>query len=196
MRIINRKISILFFFLAFLIFQNKTHAIEIGSNEAKVKIKVFSSLTCPHCATFHLKVFDKLKKNFIDKNKVQFLHIAFPLDLAALNGEKLLRCTNDDERIFKFLGDIYKKQNSWATGSDINKINESLIKIGVVNGLEVSKMKSCIESEKLQEIVLQERIDAQKKYRITSTPTIFINEKKYEGAHDYQIIMKTIEKLL
>ena len=57
-------------------------------------------------------------------------------------------------------------------------------------------MKSCIESEKLQEIVLQERIDAQKKYKITSTPTIFINEKKYEGAHDYQIIMKTIEKLL
>ena len=39
------------------------------------------------------------------------------------------------------------------------------------------KMKSCIESEKLQEIVLQERIDAQKKYKITSTPTIFINEK-------------------
>ena len=57
-------------------------------------------------------------------------------------------------------------------------------------------MKSCIESEKLQEIVLQERIDAQKKYKITSTPTIFINEKKYDGKHDYNLFKKEIEKLL
>ncbi len=196
MIVANKKIFIITFFVISLIFQNKLQALEIGSNEAKVKIKVFSSLTCPHCASFHLKIFEKLKKEFIDQNKVQFIHYAFPLDLAALNGEKLLRCSNDNEKIFKFLGEIYKKQNLWAVGSDINKINDSLIGIGTVNGLDKLKMKNCIESEKLQEKVLQERIDAQKKYKITSTPTILINEKKYEGNHDYQNIKKIIERLL
>ena len=35
----------------------------IGSHDALVKIKVFSSLTCPHCANFHIKVVPKIKKN-------------------------------------------------------------------------------------------------------------------------------------
>ena len=31
-----------------------------------------------------------------------------------------------DEKKFELLGEIYKKQNSWAAGSDINKINDSI----------------------------------------------------------------------
>ena len=34
----------------------------IGSHDAIVKIKVFSSLTCPHCADFHIKVVPKIKE--------------------------------------------------------------------------------------------------------------------------------------
>ena len=28
----------------------------VGSDQALVKIEVYSSLTCPHCASFHIKV--------------------------------------------------------------------------------------------------------------------------------------------
>ena len=44
----------------------------IGNSEAKITVKVFSSLTCPHCANFHNKIFKKLKKEFIDNNKVKY----------------------------------------------------------------------------------------------------------------------------
>ena len=41
---------------------------------------------------FTKKIYEELKKNYIDKNKVKFEHHAFPLDLAALNAEKIVRC--------------------------------------------------------------------------------------------------------
>ena len=60
--------------LCWLIFfvQAESKIISIGNTEAKVKIKVFSSLTCPACAYFHSKIFKQLKLDFIDKNLVKF----------------------------------------------------------------------------------------------------------------------------
>ena len=153
-------------------------------------------MTCPHCATFHKNIFEKLKKEYIDKNKVKFEHHSFPLDLAALNAEKVLRCANSPEISFNLLKEIYEKQDKWAIGSDINKINELLVKIGLDFGLSENKIKNCLNNESVQEKILNERIEAQKKFKITSTPTIYLNEKKYEGKHEYELFKKQIEKLL
>ena len=95
--------------------------LKIGNENAKITIKVFSSLTCPHCASFHEKIFEDLKINYIDKNLVKFEHHAFPLDLAALNAEKIVRCASSTEAKFKLLTKIYDKQTKWAVGSDIKK---------------------------------------------------------------------------
>ena len=197
MKITAKIIFILIFTLeASSLFSNENYTIKIGNNKAKVTVKVFSSLTCPHCATFHLNVFEKLKKDFVDKNKVLFIHYGFPLDLAALSGEKLLRCGTNQNDNLNFLSEIYKKQRSWAVGSDINNINDSLMEIGKKYNLEKNQMNKCLKNENIQQQVLTERIDAQKKYRIDSTPTIFINEKKYSGKFDYKTFKKEIEKLL
>jgi len=168
----------------------------IGNANAKINVKVFSSLTCPHCASFHLKIFENLKKDFIDKNLVKFEHHGFPLDLAALNAELIVRCNNDINKKLQLLSEIYKKQNEWAVGSDIIPINESIKKIGLSLGLQDNDMSKCLENEKMQDQILNERIDAQKKYNINSTPTILINEKKYTGKHNYQDFKKELEKFL
>ena len=175
---------------------DKSTGLRIGSADAKVTIKVFSSLTCPACAHFHEKIHKNLKEEFIDTGKVRFEHHAFPLDLAALNAEKILRCVKNSEKSFQFLSEIYKKQNKWAVGSDINKINESLKKIGLNFNLDSAKIDSCLKDENTQDKILNERIQAQKKYKITSTPTIFINEKKYAGKHDYKKFKKMVIKNL
>ena len=175
---------------------DKSTGLRIGSADAKVTIKVFSSLTCPACAHFHEKIHKNLKEEFIDTGKVRFEHHAFPLDLAALNAEKILRCVKNSEKSFQFLSEIYKKQNKWAVGSDINKINESLKKISLNFNLDSAKIDSCLKDENTQDKILNERIQAQKKYKITSTPTIFINEKKYEGKHDYKKFKKMVIKNL
>ena len=102
--------------------------IVLGAENAPVKIKIFSSLTCPHCANFHIKVVSKIKKNYVDSGKVQLIFIDFPLDQVAFNASKLLHCL-DREKQIKFLDTIYKNQKQWTNGVDLNEINNNLKKI-------------------------------------------------------------------
>ena len=186
-------------FLIFFIFfsaEVKSEIISVGASNAKVVVKVFSSLTCPACANFHLEIYYPLKKDFIDKNLVRFEHHPFPLDLAALNAEIILRCNVDNNKRFQLLGKIYKKQKVWAIGSDIIKINDSIKKIGTEIDLSNKKMDECLQDDKVQDKILSQRIEAQKKYKIESTPTIIINEKKYSNKVDYLKFKKVIEKNL
>ena len=188
-------IVILFILIAFPV-TVKSKILNIGNSEAKITVKVFSSLTCPHCADFHKNIFDKLKEDYIDKDLVKFEHHGFPLDLAALNAEIIVRCHVDNIKSFQLLEKIYEKQSKWAVGSDINIINESIKKIGLESGLEDSKMNECLKNDTVQDEILKERIEAQKNYNIQSTPTIYINDKKFDKKHEYQEFKKAIEKFL
>ena len=145
---------------------------------------------------FSYSVFNNLKKEYIDKGLVRFEHHAFPLDLAALNAEIVVRCQTDNEKKFKLLEEIYVKQKVWAVGSDINKINDLIKKIGAKFDLTDKKMNTCLKDSKSQDEILNERIEAQKKYKIQSTPTIIVNEKKYTNKIDYKSFKKVIEKNL
>ena len=197
MRKLNRfalKITILFFIFFNIEVNSKT--VSLGESDSKITIKVFSSLTCPACANFHSKIFSNLKKDFIDKGLVRFEHHPFPLDLAALNAEIILRCYVDKDKKFALLDKIYEKQQLWAVGSDINKINDSIKKIGLEVNLENEKMDGCLKNDKIQDEILTQRINAQKKYKIEATPTILINEKEYTGKVNYKEFKRTLEKNL
>ena len=167
-----------------------------NSSNSVVNIKVFSSLTCPHCADFHGNIYEELEKEYITLGKVKFEHISFPLDLAALNAEKILQCGKNSRTNFKFLTEIYKKQNIWAAGTDISTINNSIKGIGKKFSLTESSMDKCLADKSLEEKILNERIEAQKNYKVSSTPTIYVNEKKYEGKRDYKSFKKKIDQLL
>ena len=196
MREINKFFKIVFYFFFIFVAQAEGKILSIGNSDAKVTVKVFSSLTCPHCANFHIEVFNNLKKDYIDKGLVKFEHHAFPLDLAALNAEIVVRCHTDVNKNFKLLEEMYNKQKFWAVGSDINKINELLKKVGEDFNLTEEKINNCLEDEKTQEEILNQRIEAQKQYKIESTPTIIINEKKYTSKIDYKTFRKFIDKNL
>ena len=196
MREINKFLKIVFYFFFIFVAQAESKILSIGNSDAKVTVKVFSSLTCPHCANFHIEVFNNLKKDYIDKGLVKFEHHAFPLDLAALNAEIVVRCHADINKNFKLLEEMYNKQKFWAVGSDINKINELLKKVGEDFNLTNEKINNCLKDEKAQEDILNQRIEAQKQYKIESTPTIIINEKKYTSKIDYKTFRKFIDKNL
>jgi len=196
MKEINNFLKTVLVIFLFSTIQAESKILSAGSPDAKVTVKVFSSLTCPHCANFHEVIFDKLKDEYIEKGLVRFEHHAFPLDLAALNAEIIVRCQTNNDTKFKLLGEIYKKQTSWAIGSDINKINNLIKKVGSDFDLTENKMDGCLKNSDAQDEILNQRIEAQKKYKIESTPTIFINEKKYSGRVDYESFKKVIEKNL
>ena len=169
--------------------------IVLGKDNAPVKIKVFSSLTCPHCANFHIKIVPKIKKNYVESGKVQLIFIDFPLDQAAFNASKLLHCVDQKKQI-TFLDTVYENQDKWTAGSNINEINNNLKKIVQILGINSTQFDKCLNDEVISDKILNGSIDGHQKYSINSTPTIIINEKKLEGSASFKNIKKKIEKLI
>ena len=167
----------------------------LGSDKAIVKIKVFSSLTCPHWANFHIKVVPKIKREYIDTGKVQLIFIDFPLDQVAFNASKILHCLDKTQQI-TFLDIIYGTQMKWTNELNMDDINKNLKKIVKNLGISSAKFDKCLIDEVISDKILNGRIDASQKYSINSTPTIVINEKKLEGSVSFKNIKKKIEKLI
>ena len=187
-----------FILLLLLILPNKVFGTEMakiveGSNNAKLKLVIYESLTCSHCADFHLNVYPELKKKFIDTGLASLEFRNFPLDLAALNASKLAHCKNDgNPNILHFL---YKNQKSWIRGSNILEINNNLKTLIEEQKFQIN-MKKCLEDKNLENFILQERIDGVKKYEIQSTPTLIINEKKFDKRLNYKNLEKSLKKML
>ena len=192
-----KKILIVFF----LIFTNSysyaqnTDEIFIGNENAKVKIKIYSSYTCPHCANFHKIVYTKLIKEYASKDLIKFTFVDFPLDIAALNASKIVRCGSKESSIL-LIDEIYKNQSIWSAGDKIQQINNNLFLIGNKFNLSNEKLSNCLKDKKLEDKILNDRLEGQKKYSINSTPTIIINEKKYEGNASFEDLSKEILKIL
>jgi protein-disulfide isomerase len=173
----------------------KNSLITIGNDNAPIKIKVFSSLTCPHCADFHTKVVPKIKEKYIENGTVQLIFIDFPLDQFAFNASKLLYCL-DKEKQKKFLDTLYENQNHWASGTDADQINNNLKNLVRNFGIDSSQFDKCLNNDIISDKILNGRIKGHEKYSINSTPTIIINEKKLEGSASFKNIQKKIEKLI
>ena len=167
----------------------------LGKNEAPIKIKIFSSLTCPHCADFHINVLPKIKKEYVDLGKVQLIFIDFPLDQAAFDASKLLHCLDQKKQI-TFLDKIYENQSQWTSGKNLSEINNNLKEIVKVLGINSKEFDKCLNNDTIIDQIINGRINAIQKYSINSTPTIIINEKKLEGSANFRNIKKKIEKLI
>jgi len=166
-----------------------------GNEDAKIKIFVYSSLTCPHCASFHNNIYPLLKKDFIDNGMVKIYFKHFPLDLAALNASKILQCANKKNRLI-LLNHLYKNQEKWIQGKTIEEINKNLKNI--LTDLKISEVdfNKCLAMKDVEDFILNERIEAVKKHEINSTPSIIINDEKFKNAIEYKNLKKIIEKLI
>ena len=173
--------------------ENKINPIYEGSPDAKIQLIIYESLTCSHCADFHKNVYPDLKENFIDKGYVKIEFRNFPLDMAALNASKIAHCKNDGKSdILHFL---FENQEQWAKGSKIEDINSNLKKILDTEkyGINIDK---CINNKKVEDHILEDRINAVKKFKLNSTPTLIINNKKFDKPLNYKNLKKTLEKLI
>ena len=165
----------------------------VGNKDAKITIIAFESLTCSHCANFHEDVYPQLKKEYLDTGlaKIEFRH--FPLDITALNASKVSQCKNDGDS--SMLNSLFANQQKWVKGSSVEEANENLQKFLESEGFNVD-FKKCIENKEIEDFILNDRIDGVKKYKVNATPTIIINDKKFEKSLNYKNLKKALEKLI
>ena len=107
----------------------------------------------------------------------------------------MLHCLDQNKQL-KFLDTIYENQEEWVIGSNIDQINNNLKKIVQNLGISPSKFDKCLNDEIIADKILNGRISGQQKYSINATPTIIINEKKFEDSVSFENIKKKIEKLI
>ena len=165
----------------------------VGNVDAKITIIAFESLTCSHCASFHKNVYPQLKEEFLDTGlaKIEFRH--FPLDLAAFNASKISQCKNDGNS--DILQSLYYNQQKWVKGSTVQEANKHLQKFLKNEGFKID-FDSCVNNKKIEDFVLNDRIDGTKNFKVSSTPTIIINNKKFEKTLNYKNLKKALEKLI
>ena len=186
-------ISIFFFFSALSTQANEIKRILVGNESAKISIIAFESLTCSHCANFHKDVYPLLKKEYLDTGlaKIEFRH--FPLDIAAFNASKVAQCRNDGEA--EILESLYANQQKWVKGSSVEEANINLKKFLSTQGFNID-FESCINNKQIEDFVLNDRIDGAKNFKVNATPTIIINNEKFDKTLNYKNLKKALEKLI
>jgi|TARA_B110000444_G_C18548408_1_gene459098 protein-disulfide isomerase len=172
---------------------NDIKRIIVGNKDAKITIITYESFTCSHCANFHINVYPKLKRDYIDTGiaKIEFRH--FPLDVAAFNASKVSQCKNDGGS--EILDSLYLNQPKWVKGETIEEVNDNLKKFLKSEGFNLNFNK-CTTNKNIEDFILNDRIDGVKKFKVNATPTIIINDKKFEKSLNYKNLKKTLEKLI
>ncbi len=164
-----------------------------GNKNAKITIIAYESLTCSHCADFHRDIYPQLKKDYIDTGlaKIEFRH--FPLDVAAFNASKISQCKRDEG--LKILNSLYSNQQEWVRGSTVDEINNNLKKFIENQGFKMN-FENCISNKEIEDFVLNDRVEGVKKFKVNATPTIIINDEKFDKTLNYKNLKKSLEKLI
>jgi len=195
-----KKIALLFLVVIFSFVPNlfadnnkKIKRISEGQQNAKITIIAYESLTCSHCADFHKNVYPELKKEFIDTGLVRIEFRHFPLDLAALNASKITQCINDgNSNLMHFL---FSNQQKWVRGKNIEDLNKNLKNL--INDEKINlDFKTCMDDKVVEDFILNDRIEGVKKFKVNATPTIIINNKKFDKPLNYKNLKKFIEKMI
>jgi protein-disulfide isomerase len=168
--------------------------IALGSAKAPVIVVEYASMTCPHCAHFAEKTFPEFKKQYIDTGKVRYIFREFPLDDLAAVVSMVARCAGekDPDKYFAMIDTFFHTQLDWAVRDPIPHIEA----ISKQAGFTDASFKACVANQKLLDGIESVRQRAIDKFKVSSTPTFFINGTKAVGALTIDELAKLIDPQL
>ena len=161
----------------------------LGNSDAKVTMIEYASMTCPHCANFHTKTFPAIKKEYIVTGKIKFIYRDFPLDQFALAAAMMARCSAK-ERYFGVIDVIFRTQREWGRNPNPRK---ALEQIGKIVGVSESTYEACVTDKVVHDGIMKMRNDAVEKYKVRTTPTFVVNEKKINGGLPLEELRKVLD---
>ena len=166
----------------------------IGNEDAKITIIEYASLSCSHCADFHVNTLETLKKEYIDTGKVRMVFRDYPFNYPALLGSMVLRCIPENYR-YDYMNALFKLQTDWVNKKNKKTIQE-LYKIMQSGGMTKDEYDACIYNTELENEILKGVMEAQNQFNIKSTPSFIINGKLIEGNKSIKEFRQIIDKIL
>lgn len=165
--------------------------IVFGPADAKVTVVEYASLTCHHCRDFHIKTWPQVKARYVDTGKVRFILREFPLDQLALAGFALARCAGEGNW-YPTADLLYRNDDAWAHAqSPLDGLRALMLK----NGMSKERFDSCLGDQALQEKILTVSRNGSVA-GVNSTPTFFVNGKKYQGFMTIEQFAAIVDPLL
>jgi protein-disulfide isomerase len=157
--------------------------ISLGKTDAPNTIVEYASMTCPHCAQFHIVVLPELEKKYIDTGQARLILREFPLDGLAVAAFMLARCAGPD-RHYAMVGALFETQQTWAVPGADGK--EKLLLIAKQAGFSKEKFDQCLADKELFQKIVDTRTRGNEEFGVDSTPSFFVNGKRLTGEHTLQ----------
>ena len=164
----------------------------LGSPDAPITIIEYSSLTCPHCASFHKNTLPQLKEEWIKTGRARLVYRHFPFDGLGLRAALVANCLEGNLH-FVFLDALFKGQEMWARDQDPVG---ALARIAGLAGMDKATFDACIADQDEMKIILERKQEGVDAYGVNSTPSFFINGRKMSGALPYEEFDKVLEDIL
>ncbi|WP_433967026.1 DsbA family protein [Tunturiibacter gelidiferens] len=172
-----------------------------GPANAPVLIVGFDDLECPYCAKMHEQLFPALTERY--KNQVHIVYRDFPLDQHpwAMRAAIDTNCVgahspvgywNLVDYIHAHAGDLGGTEKSLA------KANETLDGLardeGKKQNLNADALNACLAKQ--DDTAIKESIKLGESLGVDSTPALFINGEKVEGAQPLEDVYRMIDSAL
>ena len=163
----------------------------LGADNAPVTIVEYASMTCPHCASFHINTLPQIKTRYIDTGKVRLLFREFPFDPLSAGAFMLARCA-DKDKYFPLIETLFTQQKDWVVQQPV----EPLFAIAKQAGFTHASFEECLANQKVLEGIEWVRNRGAEKFGVNSTPAFFINGAMHKGAASIEEMAKIIDPYL
>jgi protein-disulfide isomerase len=173
-----------------------------GPAGAPVVIVGFDDLECPYCAKMHAQLFPALTERY--KDQVRIVYRDFPLDLhpwamrAAVNANCL--AAQSATGYWNLVDYIHAHAGEVGGGAEksLVKANEMLDRLAREEGkrqnVDAAKLDACIAKQ--DETAVKASMKTAEDLGVDSTPVLFINGEKLEGAVPLEYVYKMIDNAL
>ena len=166
----------------------------IGNFDAPVTIIEYASLSCSHCADFHINTLGDLKKEYVDTGKAKIVFRNFPFNYPALLGSMVLQCIPAEVR-YDYMNALFQLQPNWVVRENA-KSTQELYKIMQSGGMQKDEFNQCINNVELENKILEGVISVQNEYNVRSTPSFLINGILVEGNKSIKDFRQILNKIL
>ena len=153
----------------------------LGSRDAPVTIVEFSDFECPYCKKFNEQVLPSIKREYIDRGLVRFVHKDLPLPFhrQARPAAAAARCAGEQNRYWDLYGALFDQQSCL----------ECKGVVGIAEGLKIdsSALQACIKRDATQALIAANLSEAEL-HNIRATPTFVIGPSRTDAKHYGEII--------
>lgn len=163
-----------------------------GHADAPVTVIEYASPTCPHCAAFHINVYEPFKAEYIDSGKVKFIVRPFArnaLDAAIF----MLAEAAGPENYHDVVATYFKTQNEWGMS---DKPRDALYAIALQLGFTEESFNAALTNQDVLAGIEAQKNQALDDFGLTGTPTFYVNGKTLSGAKTLEQLAAEIDPLV